>query len=374
MTRILVLLLVLMPGLATADVLFDGTRLTTQTVVTGLDSPLFLTAPPGEPRLFVVEKTGRIRIVKDGVLLDQPFLDISGQVSTNSERGLLGLAFSPDYAADQRFFLYFTDPEGTIQIAALTAQGDRADPASVTPVLSVPHPGHSNHNGGWIAFGPDGLLYIATGDGGGAGDRAGNAQNPDVLLGKMLRIDVASAPYAIPPGNPFANGGGAPEVFFTGLRNPWRNAFDGESLYIADVGQNRFEEINITDLNSGLTPGLNFGWNRAEALTCFGADICDQTGLTPPVLVYDHDRGCSVTGGYVYRGAAMPALEGRYFYADYCSGEVMSFRADGGTVTDEVSSTALQPLTGITSFGQDAAGELYLVFGGDGSVAKLVSP
>jgi len=366
---LLPLVLVLIPSLVQADVVFDGLRLTAQTIATGLDSPLYLTAPAGDPRLFVVEKTGRIRIIKNGILLPEPFLDISDQISTNSERGLLGLAFSPDYGNDHRFFIYFTDPEGTIHLAALTATGDRADPASLKSILSIPHPEQGNHNGGWISFGPDGDLYIGTGDGGGSGDKPGNAQNPNMLLGKMLRIDVRTDPYAIPPGNPFAQDGGAPEVFFTGLRNPWRNSFDGETLYIADVGQDKFEELNITQL----TPGLNFGWNRMEGDKCFGAKTCDTTGLTPPTLVYDHSLGCSITGGYVYRGQAMPALQGRYFYGDYCTGEIMSLRYSGETVGSKAEPFTLQPLTSLTSFGQDASGELYMVFGDDGSVAKIIA-
>lgn len=364
------LLLGLVPAALTAETRIDGANLSLRLISSGLDMPLALAAPPGDPRLFVVEKTGKIRIIRDGALLTEPFLDLSVQVSTNSERGLLGLAFSPDFTADGRVFLYFTDPEGTIQIAAVTATGDRANPASLTPVLSVPHPDKSNHNGGWLGFGPDGYLYIATGDGGGGGDPSGNAQDPDRLLGKMLRLDVSVLPYQIPPDNPFAKGSGAPEVFFTGLRNPWRNAFDGPWLYIADVGQQRLEEVNVTRL----TPGLNFGWNRMEGQSCYGSDACDTSGLTPPALVYDHDRGCSITGGLVYRGAAIPALQGRYLYADYCTGEVMSFRWDGSTARDPVSAAGLHDLTGLTSFGQDGAGEMYLIFGAEGRVEKLVSP
>jgi glucose/arabinose dehydrogenase len=364
------LLIGLVPLAAAAETRIDGARLSLRPVATGLDMPLALTAPPGDARLFVVEKTGKIRVIRDGALLAEPFLDLSDQVSANSERGLLGLAFSPDFTADGRVFLYFTDPVGTIRIAMVTATGDRADPASLTRLLSIPHPGKSNHNGGWLGFGPDGYLYIATGDGGGAGDPSGNAQDPRRLLGKMLRIDVSVRPYGIPPDNPFARGGGAPEVFFTGLRNPWRNAFDGPWIYIADVGQQRFEEVNVTLA----TPGLDFGWNRMEGQSCYGPGACDASGVTLPALTYDHDRGCSITGGLVYRGAAIPALQGRYFYADYCSGEVMSFRWDGSAARDPVSAKGLHDLTGLTSFGQDGAGEMYLVFGAEGRVEKLVSP
>jgi glucose/arabinose dehydrogenase len=234
----------------------------------------------------------------------------------------------------------------------------------------VPHDQADNHNGGWLGFGPDGLLYIGTGDGGRGGDPWGNAQNPDGRLGKILRIDVdAARPYAIPPANPFASGGGAPEIFALGLRNPWRAAFDGSDLYIGDVGQGDWEEINI------LTPasaGANLGWNRTEGPDCFKPSACDQTGLTPPVLVYNHDQGCSVTGGYVYRGTAMPALQGRYFFSDFCAGTLMSFRLSDGKATDPVTiPDALNSLGQVTSFGQDAAGELYILTL-DGTVVKLV--
>ena len=251
---------------------------------------------------------------------------------------------------------------------ALNAKGDRADPASLTNVLTIPHPDESNHNGGWIAFGPDGFLYIGTGDGGGGGDPYRNGQNPDAVLGKMLRIDVGDRPYTIPPDNPFAKGGGAPEVFFLGLRNPWRNAFDGDFLYIGDVGQDKFEEINVTTL----APGRNFGWNWTEGTSCYNRPTCDTNDITPPVAVYTHDQGCSVTGGYVYRGTAMPALQGRYFYADYCTGQIMSFRLVDGQATDPAATFTKAPLSAVTSFGQDAAGELYLLLGNDGSVVKLV--
>lgn len=366
--RLLTILLAVLPHLALAGPVVDGVTLTTEPVVSGLDEPLFLTAAPGDPRLFIVEKAGRIRVVKDGTLMGDPFLDISRKVDTQSERGLLGLAFAPDYASSHRLFIYYTDTTGTIHVAALTASADRADPASLTNVLTIPHPNQSNHNGGWIAFGPDGYLYVATGDGGGGGDQPRNAQNPDVLLGKMLRLDVSTLPYRSPADNPFAQGGGAPEIFFLGLRNPWRNAFDGDRLYIADVGQNQFEEVNVTPL----TPGLNFGWNRVEGATCFEATACDTAGLTPPVMVYDHDHGCSITGGYVYRGAAMPALQGRYFYSDYCTGQIMSFRYAGGKAQAATKTPTDPPFSGVTSFGQDASGELYVVLGIDGAVVKLV--
>ena len=342
----------------------DGVTLAAQTVATGFDQPLFLTSPPGDPRLFVVEKTGRIHIIADGRLLSDPFLDLSTKVSTASEQGLLGLAFHPGFSANHRFFVYFTDPRGTITVA----EGQAAAPATLRVLLTVPHDQAPNHDGGWLGFGPDGLLYIGTGDGGGAGDRRGNAQNPDQLLGKILRIDVdATTPYAIPPANPFAITGGAPEIFALGLRNPWRAAFDGEQLYIGDVGQGDWEEVNVLSTTDA---GANLGWNRVEGNACFRQANCDTTGLTPPVHVYDHTLGCSVTGGYVYRGTAMPALQGRYFFSDFCTGSLMSFRLKNGVATD-ITGTTGPSLGQITSFGQDAAGELYILTL-DGMVAKLV--
>ena len=358
----------------------DGVTLTARTVATGFDQPVFLTAPPGDPRLFVVEKTGRIRVISDGKVLPQPFLDLASQVSTDSEQGLLGLAFHPDFSANQRFFVYFTDPGGTITIAegqASVTEVEASDLAALHVVLTLPHDQAPNHNGGWLGFGPDGYLYIGTGDGGGAGDRQGNAQNPDRLLGKILRIDVEDpGNYTIPLANLFAKGGGAPEIFALGLRNPWRAAFDGDLLYIGDVGQGAWEEVNVLSTRDA---GANLGWNRVEGHACFKSASCDATGLTPPVHVYDHALGCSITGGYVYRGAAMPALQGRYFFSDFCSGSLMSFRLRDGAAQDFVgpdnglaSPGQIESFGQITSFGQDAAGELYLLTL-DGTIAKLVS-
>jgi glucose/arabinose dehydrogenase len=344
----------------------DGITVAAQTVATGLDQPVFLTAPPGDPRLFIVEKTGRIWVIADGKLASQPFLDLASQITTNSEQGLLGLAFHPGFAANQRFFVYFTDLDGAITVA----EGLASAPATLTVLLTVPHDQADNHNGGWLGFGPDGLLYIGTGDGGRGGDPWDNAQNPDVNLGKLLRIDVDTAkPYAIPPTNPFAGGGGAPEIFALGLRNPWRAAFDGNLLYIADVGQGEFEEVNIVQTTN---PGANFGWNLTEGAACFKSRNCDRTGLTDPVHTYDHAIGCSITGGYVYRGSAMPALQGRYLFSDFCSGTLMSFRLQDGQAQNVVGiSDGLASLGQVASFGQDAAGELYILTF-DGTVSKLV--
>jgi glucose/arabinose dehydrogenase len=375
--KLLIPLLCLIPGLAWTAPTYDGLALTTQVVASNLDQPLFVAQPPGDHRLFVVEKTGRIRILEGGGRIGETFLNISTWVNDEPEGGLLGLAFSPGYATDHHFYVYYTDPKGSIHLVQMTAQDDHADPASAQTVLDIPHPGTFNHNAGWLGFGPDGYLYVTTGDGGNntgeSQDADGpwkNAQTPDVLLGKVLRIDVTSLPYAIPPDNPFAKGGGAPEVFFLGLRNPWRASFDGDLLYIGDVGQENFEEVDVT----ALTPGLNFGWNRIEGNTCTTQDpkACDTAGLVAPVVVYSHDDGCSVIGGYVYRGAAMPALQGRYFYSDYCNGKIMSFRYRDGKAEDPAGLDTEWPFSAVTGFGQDAAGEIYVTLGADGQVLKLV--
>ena len=330
----------------------DGVTIAAQTVATGFDQPVYLAAPPGDPRLFIVEKTGLIRVIAGDRLQPDPFLDLSARISTASEQGLLGLAFHPGFASNQRFFVFFTDLDGAITVA----EGSATNPASLTTLLTVPHDRAPNHNGGWLGFGPDGRLYIGTGDGGGSGDRQGNAQNPALLLGKILRLNV-DAP------NP------TPEIFAIGLRNPWRAAFDGDRLYIGDVGQGEWEEINVLQTTDA---GANLGWNRAEGMDCFKPRACDQTGLTPPVHVYDHTLGCSVTGGYVYRGAAMPALQGRYFFSDFCTGNLMSFRLSDGQPQDVVDmADATTSLGQVSSFGQDSAGELYMLTL-DGTVSKLV--
>lgn len=344
----------------------DGVTVAAQTVATGFDQPVLLTAPPGDPRLFVVEKTGRIRIISGGTLLPDAFLDLSARISKANEQGLLGLAFHPGFARNQRFFVYFTDRSGAITLA----EGKAGAPAALTTLLTVPHDQADNHNGGSLVFGPDGLLYIGTGDGGGGGDQWRNAQNPDVRLGKILRIDVDGArPYAIPPANPFATSGGAPEIFALGLRNPWRMSFDGDRLFIGDVGQGEWEEINLLRPTDA---GANLGWNRTEGQDCFATSTCNRTGITPPVHQYDHNQGCSVTGGHVYRGATMPALQGRYFFSDFCTGNLMSFRLKGDQPQDVIGmETATASLGQVTAFGQDSAGELYLLTL-DGTLARLV--
>jgi glucose/arabinose dehydrogenase len=341
-----------------------------------------VTAPPGDPRLFVVDQPGRIWIVKDGRRLTAPFLDIRPQVAFGGERGLLGLAFHPDYRGNGRFFVNYTDRAGDTQVVAFSASAnpDVADPNSAARVLSVDQPA-ANHNGGWLGFGPDGYLYIGMGDGGGAGDTYRTGQNKNALLGKILRIDVNAGggaggrPYGIPPNNPFAEGGGAPEIFAYGLRNPWRNDFDGRNLIIADVGQNEWEEVSIVPIDGGSAGNaLNLGWPIMEGNHCFRANTCNRMGLTLAAHEYSHaGGGCSITGGYVYRGAAVPALAGQYVFADYCAGFVRSFRVNGtaaGPVTDWT--RQIGDVGQITSFGEDSAGELYIT-AEDGRVFKIVA-
>jgi glucose/arabinose dehydrogenase len=347
-----------------------------QTIASGLSFPLYLTSPPGDDRLFIVEKGGRIRVWTGGTVLEPPFLDISAQVSSDGERGLLGLAFPPDYATTRRFVVHYTDPAGDTRVSLFRVSDDPnlADPASETVVLAEAQP-FPNHNGGQIAFGPDGFLYLGLGDGGSAGDPEGRGQRLDELLGSILRIDVsAGAPYAVPPDNPFLGTSGArPELWSYGLRNPWRFTFDRATgdLDLGDVGQNQWEEIDYSPASAGAGRGANFGWNRMEGRHCFAVESCDQSGLVLPVLEYGHGSGCSVTGGYVYRGAAIPELQGHYFYADFCQGFVRSFRIQDGAAVDQADWPTLRPGGSVSSFGEDAAGELY-VLTAEGGVFRIV--
>jgi glucose/arabinose dehydrogenase len=351
-------------------------QLAAQPVVTGLASPVYLTAPAGDARLFIVEQPGRIRIVKAGQLLATPFLDISARVAYGGERGLLSMAFDPAYASNGFFFVYFTNANGDIAIERYggTVGADVAS-ATPTPVLTIPHPGASNHNGGLLSFGPDGFLYAGTGDGGGAGDQSGNAQNLNVLLGKLLRLDVRTLPYTIPASNPFVNQTGRRgEIWAYGLRNPWRYAFDrrpaapGSDLFIADVGQNAYEEIDVA---SSTAAGINYGWNPMEGTHCYPSGAsCSPANFRLPVFEYAHTRGCSITGGFVYRGAALPEVSGQYFYSDYCTGFLASLTgtAGGGFTSRDWD---IGSVGSVLSFGEDAAGELYLL-NSDGTVYRLV--
>jgi hypothetical protein len=341
-------------------------------VAQGLEHPLDVEAPAGDPRLFIVEQAGRIRIVRGGRLLPTPFLDLTREVGYDGERGLLGLAFHSGYARNGWFFVNYTDKNGDTRVERyrVGSDPDRADPASCRLVLPVRQP-FANHNGGCLRFGPDGMLYVGMGDGGSGGDPRGNGQDRGTLLGKLLRLDVDRGyPYAVPADNPFAGKPGMRgEIWGWGLRNPWRFCFDppGNLLYIADVGQNKWEEVDVVDARRG---GLNFGWNRMEAAHCFGDRACDTTGMVLPALEYGRSQGCSVIGGFVYRGRALPDLIGHYLYADYCSHWVRSFRFAGGRAT-EARQLRLPRVGEILSFGRDGAGELYLC-SGDGRVYRIV--
>jgi glucose/arabinose dehydrogenase len=340
-----------------------------QTVTAVLSSPVFLTAPTGDVgRLFIVEQGGLIRILNslDGTPRATPFLDVSGLIVTGGEQGLLGMAFDPNYAGNGRFYIYYTNTAGDIVIAryGVSSNPDIANAGAQAILKTIAHPTNQNHNGGMLAFGPDGCLYAGVGDGGGSGDPNGNAQNTNSLLGKILRLDPETG-SACGTDNPFANGtGGAPEVWSFGLRNPWRFSFDRSTgvLYIGDVGQDQREEVDaVVGPNAG--QGVNFGWNIMEGFACFNPPSgCNSSGLTPPILDYSHDAGaCSVTGGYVYRGTLNPAVNGSYFYADYCAGFVRSFQLQGGRPSSQNTWPLLSPGGQITSFGEDARGELYIL-------------
>lgn len=334
-------------------------------IVTGLEQPLFIVPSPDDTgRLFVIEQSGQIRVITNtGQLLREPFLDLKDKTGvTANERGLLGLAFHPDFAENGYFYINYTRLSGgnTVVSRYQVSAGDinRADPDSESVILEIDQP-YGNHNGGMIAFGPDGYLYIGMGDGGSAGDPLKSGQNPFNLLGALLRIDVDNGdPYTIPPDNPFADSkGGLPEIWAIGLRNPWRFSFDMEThdLYIADVGQNQYEEVNFQPSDSN--GGENYGWNIYEGTHLYSGNPFDEAVF--PVVEYSHNQGCSVTGGYVYRGEAIPALQGHYIYGDFCSGTVWWLKQNDdsewghGVLFD----TDMQ----ITSFGQDLNGEVYIV-------------
>jgi glucose/arabinose dehydrogenase len=345
-----------------------------------LSNPVYLTAPPGDTaRLFVVEKTGRVRIIRHDTLLATPFLDLHTRVSNGSEQGLLSLAFHPQYATNGRFYVYYTNSAGDTRVVRYLVSADPnvADSLAADTVLKQAQP-FSNHNGGLLLFGPDGKLYVGLGDGGSGGDPQGNGQSRRTLLGKILRLGVdGTNGYTIPADNPFATDTSArPEIWAYGLRNPWRFSFDRLTgdLYIADVGQNAWEEVDVASATSGRGKGLNFGWNVMEGMHCYPSGTgCNQTGLTRPLLEYGHSGGaCSVTGGYVYRGTAVPSLVGHYLYADYCAGFVRSFRYVGGQASDQRDRTAqLDPNGNVSSFGEDSRGELYVMTLG-GSLYRVI--
>jgi len=284
-----------------------------------------------------------------------------------TERGLFSMAFHPQYATNGRFYVYYTNPNGDIRIVRFVVSADSnvADSLSGDTVLAVPHPGQSNHNGGQLQFGPDGMLYAGLGDGGGSGDPGGNAQNPHALLGKLLRLNVNGASgYTIPANNPFATDtSAAPEIWDAGLRNPWRFSFDRTrgDLYIADVGQGAWEEVDVEQAGGG--GGVNYGWNVMEGMHCYNNVPCNMAPYTKPVIEYDHNFGCSITGGYVYRGTRVPFIIGHYMYADYCTHFVKSFPYNSSAPVQTIYdwTVLLDPHTQISSFAQDARGELYIV-------------
>ena len=350
-----------------------------ETIGASLAFPLFLTAPLGDmDRLFVVEKGGRIKIIDRATnALIGTFLDISSLLPNplGSEQGLLGLAFDPQYASNGRFYVSYTNAAGASVVARYLVSGnpDIAQGAADRTILTVAQP-FDNHNGGMIAFGPDNFLYIGLGDGGNGGDPFANGQNLAALLGKLLRIDVdtddfpsdANRNYGVPPGNPCAGQAGvAGEIWSIGLRNPWRYSFDRLTgdLYIADVGQGAREEVNVSTSADGAGRGINYGWNVMEGGLCYPPGVmCSTTGLTLPAVEYNHGSGCSITGGHVYRGSlpALQTLRGAYFYADFCEGFVRSFRQANGAITEHVN-WPFGVVGNITSFGEDAAGELYVM-------------
>jgi glucose/arabinose dehydrogenase len=352
-------------------------RLELQPIVGGLDTPVGISnAADGSGRLFVVEKVGRIRVVGNGVLAESAFLDITDRVGASaSEQGLLGLAFHPDYVSNGSLFVNYTNQQGNTVIARFSVSSDaaRADPSSEEILLTIAQPA-GNHNGGHLAFGPDGHLYAGLGDGGGAGDQFGNGQNGSTLLGAMLRLGVDSGlPYTVPAGNPFV---GEPvvrdEIWAVGLRNPWRFSFDRVTgdLYIADVGQNQYEEVDFQP--AGSAGGQNYGWPIMEGVHCFPEDrVCDQAGFALPVVEYDHSQGCSVTGGYVYRGQEFPLLKGIYVYGDYCSGRIWGLARSGGG-SWRTAQLARADIS-LSSFGEDEVGELYLVDMGQGELFRLMA-
>lgn len=341
-------------------------------VVDGLTKPVFLTnAGAEDDRMFIVEQPGLIRIIADGELLPEPFLDIQDRVeSQGSEQGLLSVAFHPEYATNGQFFVGYTARsetgvgDNTISRFSVSAENpDRADPTSEQVLIAIPDR-FPNHNGGMVAFGPDGYLYAGFGDGGSQGDPDNNGQNPNTLFGSLVRLDVdnpaGGLTYGVPDDNPYLGGGvGRPEVWATGLRNPWRFSFDRETgdLYIGDVGQSAIEEVDF--LPAGSPGGANFGWNLMEGSTCYTEPACTRADLTLPVAEYSHDLGCSVTGGYVSRGEETPSLNGYYLYADYCTGYLWGLVRDenGVWLTSEPVETGLT----VSSFGEDSAGNLYVL-------------
>jgi len=347
-------------------------------IAQGLENPVHIThAKDSNERIYIVEQAGLVRIIESGQLLSTPLLDISDRVWDQGEQGLLSVAFPPGYPSVAHFYVYYTNLEGDNLVARFTllpGSDTQADPASEHVILYFNHPEQRNHNGGQIAFGPDGYLYVGTGDGGGANDPLGNAQNPNVLLGKLLRIDVESGvlPYTIPKDNPFSNTDGyQSEIWSLGLRNPWRFSFDRETgdLYTSDVGQNKYEEVNIQP--AGNPGGENYGWNILEGFHCFKAITCKETALSAPIAEYSHNDGnCSITGGHIYRGQTYPALSGIYFLADFCSHRIFGLQQIEDIWVLEI---LMESNHAIASFGEDQTGELFFADYNTGVIYQITA-
>ncbi len=361
-----------------------GQNIRTELAASGFSKPLLLTAPPGDSaRLFVLEQdSARIMIVKNGVTLGKPFLDLGAKASSGGERGLLGMAFHPNYANNGRFFVNFTNNKGHTRVweYSVSSDPDVALKAKVAAIQEIDQP-FANHNGGCLAFGADGMLYIGMGDGGSANDPGLRAQDLGEKLGKILRLDVDIPPPYIPADNPFVGQTGVQEeIWALGIRNPWRFSFDALTgdMYIGDVGQFAWEEIDFQPASS--TGGENYGWRCMEGANCTGLSgcTCDGPTLTMPIKEYGHNKGCSITGGHVYRGP-INHLQGTYFYGDYCSARIWSFRYDGTTLTEFQERTSeLDPpgndvINDISSFGVDGVGNLYIVDHSDGQIFRIVS-
>ena len=342
-------------------------------VASGLRRPVYLTHA-GDSRLFVAEQRGKIRVIEHGEVLMEPFLDLGEHISIDgSERGLLGLAFHPNYIENGFFYVVYTNLDGDTDLVRYQVSeenANRADPASGAPILQILQP-FGNHNGGQLAFGPDGYLYAGFGDGGALGDPEDNAQNPETLLGAILRLDIDGAfPYAVPKDNPYeGENGRLLETWQIGLRNPWAFSFDRATgaLYVSDVGQEGPEELNF--LPAGVS-GINFGWPLREGESCYEAELCASEGLQAPILTYEHDEGCAIIGGYVYRGRQYPSLAGTYFFSDFCQGTLWSLRftEDGWERT-----SVYEAETAVSSIGEDNSGELYILTYSSGEVWRIAS-
>jgi glucose/arabinose dehydrogenase len=348
--------------------------ITLEPVASGLPNLVSITHA-GDSRLFITLQSGLVMIHDGTHVLPDPFLDVRSLVTSNGERGLLSIAFHPHYAQNGFFYVNYTNLSGNTVVARYSVSPqnpNRANPSSAVPILTINQP-FENHNGGQLQFGPDGYLYIGMGDGGSGGDPGNRAQNLGDLLGKMLRIDVDSgSPYAIPPSNPFRSQAGArAEIWALGLRNPWRFTFDRNTgdLWIADVGQGKWEEIDFEPATS--IGGENYGWRRMEGTHCFNpATNCNPGNLVLPIIEYNHDVGCSVTGGYVYRGTRNPRLAGRYIYGDFCSGMIWSAtrESNGAVTTRDLLNTSFN----VSTFGEDLAGEIYVGDYSNGILYRLV--